>query len=200
MSTLDEHSLDAHLKQLLGPCLDIFGTIQFSPQQSLGFELIGRQYVRLRKHMLNHGLLGSVVNQFVSRGGDHDGIQHDKGRLLPVAGSGFDLPKESADFDGRFLGPQHPNLDGTGWQIVGQHIELLAEEFHRKSMDAGDAAGILGREAHDGRAAVASHGVHGVQIGLDAGTSAGIGTGDGVDDGWRRPTGVCCGCSGGGGG
>ena len=162
MAPLYEHRLDAHLKQLLGPRLDIFGAVQFSSQQSLGFELIGRQYVRLREHMLNHGRLGFVVNQFVSRGGDHDRIQHDKGLFFAVTNSGFDIPKESANLHGQFLAPQHPNLDGTGWQIVGQRIELLTKEFHRRGMDGGDAARVLRREARDGRAAMTSHGMDGV--------------------------------------
>ena len=90
--------------------------------------------------MLNHGSLGLVVNQFVSRGGDHDGIQYDKGWLLFGRNSGFDVPKKSTNLHGQFLGSQHANLDGTGWHVIGQRVELLPEEVHRWGMDAGDAA------------------------------------------------------------
>lgn len=58
-------------------------------------------------------------------------------------------------------------------------------------MDVGNATGILGRQAGNGRAPMtraARDGMDGFEIGLDSRATARVGAGDGVHDGW----GGCC--------
>ena len=78
---------------------------------------------------------------------------------------------------------QHAALGGVNADVGGDGVDLGGHGIGRHGFDAGNAEGILGRDAGDGARAVDA--VHGdrPQVGLDARAAAAVGTGHGHRDG-----------------
>ncbi len=104
----------------------------------------------------------------------------------PVAGEG------GGDGGGDVGAAEQADLDGIHPDIGEDGFDLLGDEVGLDELDAGHAAGVLGREGGDGGHGIAPLGADGLEVRLDAGAAAGVGAGDAED---VPDTGVGHGCS-----
>ena len=74
---------------------------------------------------------------------------------------------------------EHAQLDRADAKIIEAGIDLRAQEFQRRHVYRGHAAGVLrGQRGDRGQPVHAVRG-KGLEVGLNAGAAAGIGAGDG---------------------
>ena len=77
---------------------------------------------------------------------------------------------------------QHAGLEGRHRQIAEHRLDLGRERLGRQGINPANAAGVLGGDTAQGRAAVNLQRHEGLQIGLNTRTTAGITTADGERD------------------
>ena len=126
MSALDKDSTCTQIQQLSCPPFHVGYRVERSSQKGFGFVLVRSYQIYQREQFPDHGLLGVVLQQSVSRGGNHDRIKHHPHHpIVPLLLSPLpELPHKRRHFLDKLVGPQHANLDGARRQVGNQRIEL----------------------------------------------------------------------------
>ena len=73
---------------------------------------------------------------------------------------------------------EHADLDGGDLDVLEDRVDLGADEFRRRQMNAANAFGVLRGEGRDRGHAVAAERCEGFEVGLNAGAAARIRPGD----------------------
>ena len=114
---------------------------------------------------------GIVLEQFVSAGCDHDGIDDERRASVISKEIGHCIHDGSC--------PEHACLDGIGRNVVVDGFELGFDHGNRGIHDHADPLRILRCQGADAAHAVGAEGGEGLQVGLDTGTAGGVGARDG---------------------
>jgi len=142
--------------------------------QELGLIEVGGDAGREGEELVTDRRDRILVEQAISRRGDHDRVDHEAG-----GGEGREAPDHRLD---DLPGGEHPGLDGDWWQVVGQRRELLGDHRGRDGVNCTDTEGILRGDGRDHGRPETVVCREGLQVGLDAGPSSGIGARNGQRD------------------
>ena len=150
-------------------------------------------------------VLGLLLEQPVAGGGHHHRVEHDDGggRAVEelVVGGGRILGGDSGrrvpgrircgrvtaaqslepigDFGDDRSVEKHADLDRVDGDVVGNRVQLRAEEFHGRHVDVTDAPRVLADQCGDHAHAVGAVRGERLQVGLQPGAAGGVGAGDG---------------------
>lgn len=119
---------------------------------------------------LAHRLLGIGVEEAIAARGDHDRIEHDDGRAGAAEPVG-----DLADHLGI---REHPELHGIDRDVVGDRVELCAEELGGRHVHRANAVRVLRGERRDDGHAVAADRRDRLEVGLDTGPARRVAAGD----------------------
>ncbi len=175
VAPLDQHGASAEFAQPPGGEAHQLGT--GGGQAGQGFQLgtVGGDQGEARQQVLAHRHQHAGLRHGGAGAGDgHRVVDHEGGRGGCQA-TGQHLHVQP--------GRQQADLDGGGWQIQPQGIDLGGEGLHQHGVDHLHRHRVLGRDGGDDGAAVHAEVMHCVQVGLNAGPTAGVGPGDGPDHG-----------------
>lgn len=139
--------------------------------EDLGFGDVRRDECRQGDELFFIKCDGIIFEQFVSAGGDHDGI--DDERCASV------ISKEIRNriHDGSC--PEHACLDGVRCYVVVDGFELGFDQGDRSIHDHADPLRILRCQGADAAHTVGAEGGKGLQVCLDTGSAGGVGARDG---------------------
>jgi hypothetical protein len=146
-----------------------------STQQGGRLRQIRRQYGGQRQQFLAQTLHRRVGQQRGATLGHHHRVDHQHRRAPATQAVG--------DRSHHVGAAEHAELDGIDADVGEHGVDLRRHERRRQRFDGADAAGVLRRQAAQGRHAVNAQRGKGLQVGLDAGAAGRIGTGDAQDVG-----------------
>ncbi len=138
--------------------------------QDAGLVEVGRDEGGERHEPLGDEALGVAVEQPVARRRDHDRIEHvlRQAALRDAGGHRVHQLRRS----------EHARLDRRRREIVGDGVDLLADQGPRQRGPAPHAERVLGRDGADYARAEHPELVERLEVGLDAGTPARVRAGD----------------------
>jgi hypothetical protein len=130
-----------------------------------------------REELLDEDADGVVLEQLRARGGDHDGVDHERGLVLA---------QEVGDRLDDARAEEHPGLGGVGADVVEHRVELGAGEGRRRLVDGRDRGRALRGERHDRAHAVAAERGERLQVRLDPRAPARVRGRDGEAPGYHE--------------
>lgn len=139
--------------------------------EDFGFRDVRRDECRQRDEFFFIERDGIVFEQRVSAGGDHDGIDDERGAQM--------ISKEIGNriHDGSC--PEHACLHSIRRNVVVDGFELGFDHGNRGIRDHADAFRILRGQGTDTAHAVGAEGSKGLQVCLNTGSAGGVGARDG---------------------
>lgn len=171
MSALDEDGFAAEGHEYFGGFSAVRLASDGHAGEDFGFGDVRRDECRQRDEFFFIERDGIVFEQRVSAGGDHDGIDDERGALM--------ISKEIGNriHDGSC--PEHACLDGVRRNVVVDGFELGFDHGNRRIHDHADACRILRGQGAEAAHAVGAEGGEGLQVGLNTGAAGGVGARDG---------------------
>jgi RNA methyltransferase, TrmH family len=133
---------------------------------------------RQREEPIPNDAFGLGIEQTVPGRGDHDRIAH----VVPPPELG-----ERIGQDGNQLRRgEHAGLEGIGWQILGEGLELGPQDGSRGGVDRPHSQRVLRGERRDGAGAEHPELMERLEVGLDTGAATRVGARNGKRDFHRR--------------